>query len=335
VSPLGPAALVVADAACACDSSPAIVARIAAARTSHCLDGDAIRDVNRARSKSFIFRKDSAPVANLVGGETFRLSGSLTRVRVLLGTVVVPMYNPGVQDTRNSAPAPGIGRGAESSRSNSSAALAKTQVGTEREFALVERVCNGEKELFYELVKPYERSVFFAAQSIVQNEADAEDVAQEAFLKALRYLNSFRGESKFSTWLVQIAVNEARMRVRKQRGNLYDSIDEPDENESGDFLPKDFADWREIPSEWLHNKQLRQALQRAIAGLRPKYREVIVLRDVDQLSIAETAQALAISEASVKTRLLRARLQVREALAPGLHGGWSFAEGNWRKVRPW
>jgi RNA polymerase sigma-70 factor, ECF subfamily len=253
----------------------------------------------------------------------------------LLGTILAPMYNPGVRDGLNSASGPGIGRRAESGRANSSPAPAKTQVAPEREFALIERVCNGEKELFYELVQPYERAVFFAAHAIVRNEADAEDVAQEAFLKALIYLSSFRRESKFSTWLVQIAVNEARMRLRKQRRNLYDSIDEPGESESGDYLPNDFADWREIPSERLHNKQLRQALQRAIAGLAPKYREVIVLRDVNQLSIAETAQALGISQASVKTRLLRARLQVREALAPGLDGGWSFAEGNWRKVRPW
>jgi RNA polymerase sigma-70 factor (ECF subfamily) len=154
-------------------------------------------------------------------------------------------------------------------------------------------------------------------------------------LKALKYLTSFRRESKFSTWLVQIAVNEARLRVRKERKSLYESIDETGENESGDYMPNDFADWREIPSEALHTKQLRQALEKAIAALAPKYREVLVLRDVDQLSIADTAQALGISEANVKTRLLRARLQVRDALAPGLDGGWSFAEGNWKKVRPW
>lgn len=247
----------------------------------------------------------------------------------------MPTYNSGVQNFVDSAAAAMASRRADSSRANSSAAAAKTRVAPEREFALIERICNGEKELFYALIQPYERAVYFAAHSIMQNEADAEDVAQEAMLKALKYLSSFRRESKFSTWLVQIAVNEARLRVRKERRNLYDSIDEPAESESGDYLPNDFADWREIPSEALHNKQLRQALQRAIAALAPKYREVLVLRDVDQLSIAETAEALGISEANVKTRLLRARLQVRDALAPGFDGGWSFAEGNWRKVRPW
>jgi RNA polymerase sigma-70 factor (ECF subfamily) len=226
-------------------------------------------------------------------------------------------------------------RGADPSCGIRAAAASNAQVVLEHEFALIERICSGEKELFYELVKPYERAVYFAAYSILQNEADAEDVAQEAMLKALKYLTSFRRESKFSTWLVQIAVNEARLRVRKERKSLYESIDETGENESGDYMPNDFADWREIPSEALHTKQLRQAREKAIAALAPKYREVLVLRDVDQLSIADTAQALGISEANVKTRLLRARLQVRDALAPGLDGGWSFAEGNWKKVRPW
>jgi RNA polymerase sigma-70 factor (ECF subfamily) len=251
-------------------------------------------------------------------------------------TVLDPTYNRGVADLLNSASAAAMAsRGADVSRRPKPVAASKPHVTPEHELALIQRICNGEKELFYELVKPYERAVYFAAHSILQNEADAEDVAQEAVLKALRSLSSFRCESKFSTWLVQITVNEARLRIRKERRNLYESIDEAQENESGDYMPNDFADWREIPSEALHNKQLRQALQKAIAALAPKYREVLVLRDVDQLSIAETAKALGISEANVKTRLLRARLQVRDALAPGLDGGWSFAEGNWRKVRPW
>jgi RNA polymerase sigma-70 factor, ECF subfamily len=248
--------------------------------------------------------------------------------------VLDPTYNPGVQDSLSNASAAAMATRPAGSVTRP-AGTPKTHVALEHELALIERVCNGEKELFYELVRPYERAVYFAAHSILQNEADAEDVAQEAVLKALKYLGSFRRESKFSTWLVQIAVNEARLRVRKERRNLYESLDEPDESESGDYMPNDFADWREIPSEALHNKQLRQALQKAIAALAAKYREVLVLRDIDNLSIAETAVALGISEANVKTRLLRARLQLRDALAPGFDGGWSFAEGNWRKVRPW
>lgn len=201
--------------------------------------------------------------------------------------------------------------------------------------ALIERVCAGEKQLFYELICPYERSVYTAAYSVLQDEADAEEAAQEAFLKAFTHLSSFRKESKFSTWLIQIAVNEARMKRRKDRKSRYESIDHPQEDETGDYFPKDFADWREIPSEALQRAELRRALQKALASLDQKYREVFVMRDMQHLNIAETAAALEITEACVKTRLLRARLQMREALAPGIDGTWNIADGNWKKVRPW
>jgi RNA polymerase sigma-70 factor (ECF subfamily) len=206
---------------------------------------------------------------------------------------------------------------------------------TELEIVLIERVCAGEKELFYELISPYERSVYMAAFSVLQNEADAEEAAQEAFLKALTHLSSYRRESKFSTWLIQIAVNEARMKRRKDRRFLHESVDDRIQDEEGDYIPRDFADWREIPSEALQRAELRDALQKAIASLHPKYREVFVMRDIQNLNIAETAAALRISEASVKTRLLRARLQMRDALAPGYDGSWSIGERNWKKVRPW
>jgi RNA polymerase sigma-70 factor (ECF subfamily) len=185
------------------------------------------------------------------------------------------------------------------------------------ESRLMQRVQNGDNEAFYELVHPHERSVFLAALSILRNEADAEEVAQEAILKALRYLGCFRGEAKFSTWLIQITINEAKMKVRKDRQYLFDSLEEGHRSDDGDYLPRDFADWREIPSEALGRKELRQALAQALASLPEKYRSVLVLRDVQQLSIHETARALGITEANVKTRLSRARLQMRDALAPG------------------
>ena len=205
----------------------------------------------------------------------------------------------------------------------------------DQETALIERVCAGEKQLFYELISPYERSVYVAAFSVLQNQADAEDAAQDAFLKALAHLNSFRKESRFSTWLIQIAVNEARMRRRKDRKYLYDSIDEQNYDQEGDYFPKDFADWREIASEELQRMELRRAIQRAIASLDAKYRVVFVMRDIQNLNTAETAAALQISEVAVKTRLLRARLQIRDALAPGIDGSWSSGDGTWKKVRPW
>jgi RNA polymerase sigma-70 factor (ECF subfamily) len=116
---------------------------------------------------------------------------------------------------------------------------------------------------------------------------------------------------------------------------LQESLDQPLREDEGDYVPRDFADWREIPLEALQRKELRDALARAIASLAPKYREVLVLRDVEHLSIADTATVLGITEASVKTRLLRARLQVRDALAPGIDGSWSLGATVYKKVRPW
>lgn len=200
---------------------------------------------------------------------------------------------------------------------------------------LVRLACGGDKEAFYSLVHPCERAVYVAAISILNNPADAEEVAQEAVLKAFANLAQFRGEAKFSTWLVQITINEARTRLRKDRRHLYESVDEQQTDEEGDYFPKDFADWREVPSETLQRAELRQALKQAIAGLAPKYREVLILRDVQHLSIEETARALGISEGNVKTRLMRARLQMRDALAPGIDGNWSTGKAEYRKVRPW
>jgi RNA polymerase sigma-70 factor (ECF subfamily) len=199
---------------------------------------------------------------------------------------------------------------------------------------LIRRVLDGDHEAFYDLVRPYERAIYFACRSVLENEADAEEAAQEAVLKAFTHLASFHGEAKFSTWLVQIAINESRMKLRKHKRHLYDAIDDQQEDESGDYWPKDYADWRPIPSEELETKELRDALNAAIASLSPKYREVLILRDVQQMNIAETAAALGISEANVRVRLLRARLQVRDALAPGIDGCWTRGKP-WQKVRPW
>lgn len=215
-----------------------------------------------------------------------------------------------------------------------STGTSKPNVGR-NEAELIRRVDTGDKEAFYELVRPYERAVYTSAMSILNNQADAEEVAQEAVLKAFSNLPRFRGESKFSTWLIQITINEARLKLRKDRRHLYESVDEPQSDDEGDYFPKDYADWREIPSETLQRKELRDALKRAMAALPQKYREVLVLRDIQQLSIEETAQALGISPGNVKTRLLRARLQMRDALAPGFDGSWVTGKEEYEKVRPW
>ncbi len=197
---------------------------------------------------------------------------------------------------------------------------------------LIGRVQNGDSDAFFELVRPYERAVFLAALSLMKNDADAEDVAQEAILKAFKNLARFRQEAKFSTWLIQIAINEAKMRLRKDRRHLYESIDEGRVGNDGDYIPRDFADWREIPSEALEKKELRRALTKALDSLPEKYRTILILRDVQHLSINETAKILGLWEANVKTRLSRARLQMRDALAPGLDGAWGRGK-SYEKVR--
>jgi RNA polymerase sigma-70 factor (ECF subfamily) len=212
--------------------------------------------------------------------------------------------------------------------------MATSNLQSDSEAVLLERVRNGEPEAFYELVRPHERGIYLAARSILNNDADAEEVVQEAILKAFKAIARFRQEAKFSTWIIQITINEARMKLRKDRRHLYDSLDEPRRGEDeGDYVPRDFADWREIPSEALETARLRQALKRALESLSPKYRQVLVLRDIEHLNIAETAKLLGITEASVKTRLLRARLMMRDALAPGFDGAWRKGQ-EYEKVRP-
>jgi len=206
--------------------------------------------------------------------------------------------------------------------------------GPSHELELIDRVQRGENHLFYELVRPYERRVFAAAMAILRNESDAEDVAQEAMLKALRAIRQFRADARFSTWLIQITVNEALMRRRKERSGVMEAIDDRRDEES-DYAPRDFADWREIPSEALERKEVRQRLAQALASLDRKYREVFVLRDMEQLNIQETADALGISIASVKTRLLRARLMLRDLLAAGWEQGWFSRLPFEKGTKPW
>ena len=189
---------------------------------------------------------------------------------------------------------------------------------TLKEAEMISRIVAGERELFYDLIKPYERSVFITAYSVLRCEADAEEIAQEAVLKAYKALSRFRGDSKFSTWLVRITLNEALMRRRRSRPGsevpLQEFIDEAD----ADFTPAVLTDWREIPSEALDRKELRDILQRAIDELPQNYREVLIMRDVREMNIAETAQLLEVSEGVVKTRLFRARLMLQKIVAPQL-----------------
>lgn len=191
------------------------------------------------------------------------------------------------------------------------------ELATRNEAQMIVSILDGNTEQYHELIRPYEHSVYKMALSFMKNEAEAEDVAQEAFLNAFRNLANFRGQAKFSTWLISITLNEARGRLRRQSLVRMESLDETPE-EGGHVSPALLRDWREIPSERLERKEIREMLQQAICSLSPIYREVLILRDVEGLSVEETATTLTISIASVKTRLHRARIMLQKMLVPQL-----------------
>ena len=182
------------------------------------------------------------------------------------------------------------------------------------ELALVEAAKAGDVGAFEELVRRYDRNVFRIAQHITQNREDAEDVVQDAFYKAYSNLNQFQGQSKFYTWLVRIAVNEALMRLRRRRPERTVSLDEDVKTED-DTVPREVADWSPNPEQQYTQAELREILDRTIHGLPATFRTVFVLRDVEGLSTEETAEALDLSIPAVKSRLLRARLQLRSRLS--------------------
>jgi RNA polymerase sigma-70 factor (ECF subfamily) len=203
-----------------------------------------------------------------------------------------------------------------SNEAQSSSIVTDKEPLTEAE--MISRIIAGERELFYDLIKPCERAVFLTAFSVLRSEADAEEVVQEAALKAYKALSSFRGEAKFSTWLVKITLNEARMRLRRSRAESEVSLEEFVGDGDSDYTPAVLTDWREIPSEALDRKELRALLRRGLDELPEKYREVLISRDVRELNIEETAQLLGISIGMVKTRLFRARLMMQKIVAPEL-----------------
>jgi len=181
------------------------------------------------------------------------------------------------------------------------------------ESALVERARHGDPAAFDELVSRYERKIYRMARNITQNDEDAEDVLQDSFLKAFTHLDSFQGQSKFYTWLVRIAVNESLMRLRKRKSDRTVSLDENIETDEEPIV-REIAVWDDSPESRYSQAEMREILNQAIAGLKPIFRTVFILRDVEELSTEEAADALGLSVAAVKSRLLRARLQLREKL---------------------
>jgi RNA polymerase sigma-70 factor (ECF subfamily) len=174
--------------------------------------------------------------------------------------------------------------------------------------------------------------VFLTVFSVLKNEAEAEDGAQDAIINAYRHLASFRGDAKFSTWLVTIAINEGRKRFRKAKGVVEQSIDEEKTGDDGDFTPSPLTDWREIPSEALERRELREMLRSAIEQLPAIYRQVFTLRDLEEFNIQETAEALGINATAVKVRLHRARIMLQKQLAPYLLATAPARKGFFRRT---
>ena len=189
---------------------------------------------------------------------------------------------------------------------------AASAVARDDEAVLVAAAKTGDLGAFEELVNRYERKIFRLALNLTQNREDAEDVMQDAFLKSFEHLGGFQGNSRFYTWLVRISVNEALMKLRKRRPNQV-SLDQPVESEE-DLLPREIEDWGPTPEQRYGQTELNEILSSVVSQLEPLYRVVFVLRDVEELSTEETAQMLGLSLAAVKSRLLRARLKLRQKL---------------------
>jgi RNA polymerase sigma-70 factor, ECF subfamily len=187
-----------------------------------------------------------------------------------------------------------------------------SKIAKEDEHLLVAAAKKGDTGAFQELVTRYEKKIFRVTMNITRNQQDAEDAMQDAFLKAYAHLKDFSGGSRFYTWLVRIAANEALMRLRKRRPNVV-SLDEPVDGEE-DLLPREVKDWGPSPLDRFAQTEMRGILENAIDALAPDFRTVFVLRDIEELSTEETAKALNISVPAVKSRLLRARLKLREKL---------------------
>jgi RNA polymerase sigma-70 factor, ECF subfamily len=209
--------------------------------------------------------------------------------------------------------------------------------GGTAERLLIERILAGERDLFHDLIRPYERGAFILAYSILRNREDAEEVVQQAMLKIFTHLSQLAETDKFKQWAMRVVENEAKMYRRKRRQHLYESIDasnsEPAEEKP--FRPRQFADWRELPSDVVEQKEVREAISKALAELPDIYQEVFILRDMQHFDVAETAHVLGIGESAVKTRLHRARLMMRESLTPMFATPKTSVWERWKGLNPW
>jgi RNA polymerase sigma-70 factor (ECF subfamily) len=190
----------------------------------------------------------------------------------------------------------------------------------ELEADCIRRILAGEKQLFHALIRPCERSIYFMLMSLLRNEAEAEDAAQDAVIKVYQNLQNFRGDSQFKTWVLSIARNEGLGRLRKAASRREDSLDAETDEQTGDYTPAILTSWKEVPSTALEQKELGALLRQAIDGLPAIYRNVVLLRDIEEMDVRETATALGITAGAVKVRLHRARAMLQRDLAPRLKG---------------
>ena len=193
-----------------------------------------------------------------------------------------------------------------------------TASNPEFEAECIRRILAGEKQLFHDLIRPCERPVYFLLLSLLRNEAEAEDAAQETAIKVFLNLHLFRGDSQFRTWVLSIARNEGLGRLRKRESRREDSLDEGTDEQTGDYTPAVLTSWREVPLEALERKELGAMLRKSIDGLPEIYRNVVLLRDIEEMDVRETAAVLGISEGAVKVRLHRARALLQRNLAARL-----------------
>jgi RNA polymerase sigma-70 factor (ECF subfamily) len=195
-----------------------------------------------------------------------------------------------------------------------------TSPNPEFEAECIRRILAGERHLFHDLIRPCERSIYFLLLSLLKNETDVEDAAQETVIKVYQNLDKFRGDAQFRTWVLSIARNEGLGRLRKIGSRREDSLDAETDESNGDYTPAILTSWREIPVEALERKELGTILRQAIEGLPEIYRNIVLLRDIEEMDIRQTASVLGISEAAVKVRLHRARAMLQRHLAPQLKG---------------
>jgi RNA polymerase sigma-70 factor (ECF subfamily) len=205
------------------------------------------------------------------------------------------------------------------------------------EAVLIQRILAGEKDLFHDLIRTYERRFFLQAYSILRNQDDAEETVQQAMVKILFNLAQLTETNRFKQWALRVVENEAKMYWRRQRQHLYESIDQGSAGTCDErpYTPKQFADWRDSPSDALDRSEVRATVDKALGELPDIYREVFVLRDMQHLDVAETVEVLGIGESAVKTRLHRARLMLRESLTPIFAKPEVSVWARWKGLNPW